>query len=366
MKILQLVTSLGNGGAEKFVVELSNEMSKDNEVYLSTFRDNQEWMLSAKLIDNKVKFNSFSVKGSKNFKNIITAYKYIKKVNPKIIHVHSSLLVYYLFFLVLFFPKKSFCFTIHSQGEFPSLRKLFKFIMYFKFVGKKWTFIALSEKIKNDFEKKYPSLSFFYVENGIASMKSKDVSLNLNQELKIQQKEKQFIFIAIGNYSIPKRFDFLADIFKELSEEYPVKLIILGQDVSNNKETENKILGLNAPNVHMLGIKSNVADYLSVADALVCSSSVEGLPLVILEALSMGKPIISTPAGAIPEVVENDVNGFLAVDFSKDALKEKIISFTKLSEQEKIQIQKNNLKKFNENYTMKKCSHKYLEIYEKL
>ena len=39
MRILQIIYSLGSGGAERFVVDLSNEMSKEHEVYLCVVRD---------------------------------------------------------------------------------------------------------------------------------------------------------------------------------------------------------------------------------------------------------------------------------------------------------------------------------------
>ena len=44
MKIIHFISSLGNGGAEKLSVELSNSMSKDNEVLLVSFKKLESWM----------------------------------------------------------------------------------------------------------------------------------------------------------------------------------------------------------------------------------------------------------------------------------------------------------------------------------
>ena len=116
----------------------------------------------------------------------------------------------------------------------------------------------------------------------------------------------------------------------------------------------------------MLGVKTNIADYLSLSDALICSSSMEGLPLVILEALSLGKPIVTTPAGAIGEIIVNNENGFVTKDFSKEALIEQIACFIQSSDDSKIKIRENNIKKFNANYTIGICAQKYLKIYKML
>ena len=363
MKIIQLITALGNGGAEKFVVELSNELSKSNDVIVCTYRDNEDWMIPPTKLTPAVKLHSLSVKGSRNIKNIVKAFKFIKSENPDIVHVHSSLIIYYLFFFVLIFKKTKFCYTIHSHSEFPSLKSLFNFLNKIHFLVKRWTFIALSKSIKDDFEKKYSKLCFDYVENGIAPLELSGNQLDLDIEYKPNNQKGSMVFLAIGNYTFAKRFDFLAEIFKELSDSFNVSLLIIGKDVSKDKLVEKKIILLNASNVKMLGIKTNIADYISVSDAFVCSSSIEGLPLVILEALSLGKPIITTPAGAIGEVVINNENGFITKDFSKEAFIEKIECFIQSSDEFKIKIGENNIKKFNANFTISICAQKYLNIY---
>jgi glycosyltransferase involved in cell wall biosynthesis len=70
-------------------------------------------------------------------------------------------------------------------------------------------------------------------------------------------------------------------------------------------------------NFTLTGTIENVVDLLNDTDVLLVVSSIEGVPIVILEAMSMGIPVISTDAGAISEVIENDVNGFL-IDLGKD------------------------------------------------
>ena len=62
-------------------------------------------------------------------------------------------------------------------------------------------------------------------------------------------------------------------------------------------------------------------DLLNLMDAFILPSYVEGLPISLLESLSYGKPVITTPVGGIPEVV-NDENGFLFEPGDKNALSE--------------------------------------------
>lgn len=63
-------------------------------------------------------------------------------------------------------------------------------------------------------------------------------------------------------------------------------------------------------NVYFLGNISNAARYVSIADLFVLPSNYEGLPIVIIEAMSLGKPVVASDVGGVSELVHNGVNGY--------------------------------------------------------
>ena len=63
--------------------------------------------------------------------------------------------------------------------------------------------------------------------------------------------------------------------------------------------------------VHLIGARSDVAPYLAAMDAFVLSSRTEGLPLVLLEAMATGVPVVSTAVGGIPDLIQSGENGYL-------------------------------------------------------
>jgi len=66
-----------------------------------------------------------------------------------------------------------------------------------------------------------------------------------------------------------------------------------------------------ADRVHFLGFRRNVYDYLAHCDILLMPSLHEGLPYTLLEAMSLGKPIIASRIGGLAEVVEHRTTGLL-------------------------------------------------------
>ena len=64
--------------------------------------------------------------------------------------------------------------------------------------------------------------------------------------------------------------------------------------------------------VRLLGLRSDVAQLLSAADAFLLSSVSEGIPVTVIEAMLAELPVVATRVGGMGEVVESEVTGFLA------------------------------------------------------
>ena len=75
-----------------------------------------------------------------------------------------------------------------------------------------------------------------------------------------------------------------------------------------------------AGRVHFVGQRDDVPDLMALMDVLVLSSRFEAFPMVILEGMAAGKPIVSTHVGAVQEAVRHDQNGYLVPVDDVDAM----------------------------------------------
>lgn len=363
MKILQFIYQLGNGGAEKICVELSNELAQHHKVVVCSATKIKTGMILPKKLSGDIRLIQLNLK-KKSLKGFYQIYKILKNEKPDIVHIHSSLLFFYFSILIVFFKRIRFVHTIHSALT-PAYIKLFDLLSKLRFFHKNLRHICISSENQRKYQDKYPNLRFFEIDNGIAPMATTSQLAAVQKEIEKIKNGRNYLFIAVGNYSILKNFPMLVEVIKRLNlKGFKISLIILGEDKSEDQIQWKKIQKMKDDNTHQLGLKENVADYLFCSDALILSSTKEGMPLVALEAMSMGTPVISTPTGGVVDIIQPGINGFLARGFEPEDLEREIISFIKSTPPPKQKIRKESKKIFPSEYSMKKCAGEYLDLYK--
>lgn len=117
--------------------------------------------------------------------------------------------------------------------------------------------------------------------------------------------------VIVGRLVPLKGHRFLIEALSLLAKDFPdLGLLIAGageEEAALRAETE--ALGL-SDRVVFLGLRRDIPDLLGLSELLVLPSSREGLPIVLLEALAASLPVVVTPVGGIPEVVEDGKTGF--------------------------------------------------------
>ena len=362
MKIIQIISSLGNGGAEKLIIELSNELEKNNEVILISFRKIENWMFFPKKIKDSVKVIELNKTKGFSPSLIINLFKIIRNENPNIIHIHLESTLRYLMLAIPFFKNIEFVYTIHNSFElFEKTFQRYSKIWFFK----KIHFVCLSEDIEKEFLNSFSNLNFLTIHNGIEKLKaSKNIQLVENELKKYRKNSQTQLFLFIGRLSYQKNIPLLLNVFSNISNEN-LKLLIIGNDTSEKQEILSLIKKQVGDNIIYLGAKENIQDYIQYSDSLILTSRHEGLPLVVLEAFSMGLPVISTPVGALPNIVVNGENGFLSENVSLKSILRSIDLFLNLSNEEKEIIKVNSINVFNQKYSIELCANKYNLLYKK-
>lgn len=165
------------------------------------------------------------------------------------------------------------------------------------------------------------------------------------------------LIISIGRLVTQKNFNFLIESFLIVKKRIPsANLIILGKGPLEY-ELKNLAIKLNLEDsVHFLGFIENPYNFLKASDVFVLSSLFEGFGNVLVEALSVGVPIVSTDcAGGPREILDNGLYGKLVPLGDKQFMADAIID-TINNKPKALQLLNRS-----KNYGIKSITDKYLK-----
>lgn len=155
---------------------------------------------------------------------------------------------------------------------------------------------------------------------------------------------------------------------KLLSERYhqQIDLVLIGE--GENKENIIAVIERTGQkeNVHLLGYRNDYIDYLNAADVVSLPSlKDEDMPLTIISALSLGKPIVSTKLAGIPEEIENGVSGYL-IDPQSESFVSDLADALYKAYQNKEELSINARKRYKDKFSKKQFEESYIKLYNSL
>lgn len=312
IKILHIIKSLGRGGAEMLLPETLKQHHRDqfefHYIYFLPWKN----QLVATIEQAGGTVSCFSAKNNiqllLQFPKII---RYCKENQIQLIHAHLPW-AGFVSRLVHQFTKIPVLYTEHN------LQERYHFIT--KTINK-WSFnsqtlaIGVSEDVSQSILKNIrPTVPCTTVLNGVNTQSF--VRVNGAERTTIRKQfgipEHAILVGTVAVFRFQKRLDKWLEIMKECTEKNPnVYGIIIGAGILE-EEIRAKHASLNIDSrVFFAGLQTQVKPYYEAMDIFMMCSSFEGLPIALLEAMSMGCAIVSTNAGGIKEVLHHDVDGLM-------------------------------------------------------
>ena len=177
-----------------------------------------------------------------------------------------------------------------------------------------------------------------------------------------------FLIATAGRLSKEKGFEFLINAMKIIVDKnyyLKPKLLIIG-DGPEIKNIQRLISELElTDHILLTGFRNDIDNIFEEIDLFVLPSLTEGMPLVILEAFSHKKPVISTNVGGVPEMIEDNKTGFLVEKANSAALAKKIVSCIENPEKMEI-IGHNGFLNCQNKFNFKRQSRELKKIYDSL
>jgi len=378
MRVAVVVRSLKIGGMERVAVNLSEAFADaGDESHLIYFKDKKR----AFTPKESVHFHHFNLDKALNM-TIIGAFlaifaKFLNGIFRGTYFIYAGLLFAPVFKYKLKKLEKQYgkfdLIIMRGHGTFELIWP-FKDDRVVQMVES--VFIKHGSKIDNFYIKcVYSGKNLAGVSSGVkeeieevlrlTSVKAKSVSV-VNNPLNIDEIQKKAYvpdiegdyIIIVGRVTPSKNISFLLESYKyardHLQLSMPLVIVGDGHDMQNIKSKIKELdLGLH---VRLLGLLSNPFPWVENAKLFTLTSTAEGLPTVVLEALACHTKLISTKSkGGVKDIMVDELENYL-VDFDTEMFAKKMVET--LNEEKEWDFEK-----FTQRFTPKMIVNRYKELY---
>ncbi len=182
--------------------------------------------------------------------------------------------------------------------------------------------IVISEQLRKAFEDEGSRIKPELVYSSIDEAEYLFIKNKCSESFK--KDEGIFTILNAGNIYPLKNQMLLLDALSSYNGDKKIKVIFAGSIADSNYFDKLKIKAeaLKGVEIYFAGAlkREELLKEMYLSDCVVITSKQEGMSLVLVESLFMEKPVIATPVGAIPDVIENGVNGFILNGFDSGEL----------------------------------------------
>jgi len=330
--LLYVITKLELGGAQKQLLSLIRSLDKERfDILLFTACDGlllKEASCIKGLTLRKSRYLERPINPLKDLLALIEIYRFIKKNNIDIVHTHSSKAGILGRFAAKLAKVKFVIHTVHgwSFNDYqPILSRIF-FICLERFSAHftdKLIVVSHYDKQKGLKNRIGDEGKYKLIRYGIEYTEFFRADGKIKEELGINSTD-----LVVGMISCFKPQKSPQDFIKLsflVNQIFPnVKFLLVGDGVLrnqikkliNNFKLQDKVI--------LTGWRKDISRILSAIDIFVLTSLWEGLPIVVLEAMSANLPVVATHTGGIEEVIIEDKTGFLVSPSNMNTMSEKI------------------------------------------
>lgn len=303
MKLLFVITSLENGGAERVCASLANYFSTEHKVEILYFSGEIFYE-----INSNIKLNKFtsSSRIPRLFAKILAIRKHAKNADCILSFMDSTNI---LSIIATAFLGQKLIISEHSAHDFVGLKWRVLRRIFYPFAS------ALTVLNKSDFS------YYSFVKNKAIIYNPSIFKPSFGGQNNGGQKEKLIIFV--GRLEAVKGCDIFLRALALLKLD-DFKLLVLGAG-SQKKSLQNLSAGLGLKNLEFAGALSDIQNYYKKAKIIVSSSRFEGLGNVLIESAFFDCIRVATPTAGALELLEDGKNGFISSDFSEQALAKAIL-----------------------------------------
>ena len=298
---------------------------------------------------------------------ILQAYLTLRRLKPDVIHSHGGIYYYLIagYFYRILHPV-TLIYTFHTEpakdNKISPMRRFFLQNLLSRCSRVTFVSSTLMSKVEEKWGLKFPRYAITY-----AGVDHEDVMESTKAAFRneFEIPNGSIILLALGLTALSYKAEGLKILIRALKiirDEYPNTILLATRNGGFIPELKSFASGLGLKEaVIFTGDVLNARVPLTICDIYTHISLGEGLPIALLEAMSMEKTIVATSVGGIPEAIEDGVDGLL-VEPDAEKIAEKVLYLLKNKNKAR-ELAGNARRVAEERFTWEKSANKFIELY---
>ncbi len=329
ISILYVIDGLEYGGGERTFLQLIQYLpTAEYHIHVAT---NPDGTFSEKLHELGIQVHPFDLSNKLDLSAAGQLRSIIRKHQIDIVHCQGARADFFSRMAVKNLEEVRLINTIAMPVEGFDVNPWLKWIYQLadrcseRFVDR---FIVVSDRLRKTLTHKHhiPAEKVTLIYNGIELKeydpnRAQELSAGIREEFGIDK--ETFLVAAVGRLVWQKGFEYLVDAARKLTSD-DIKVLIVGDGPQKNQlqqlvsqyGLENRVI--------FTGLRQDVHAVLACADVIAIPSLLEGFPMITLEAMAMGKPIVASCINGINEQIVDGQDGILVPPKNPKALKEAV------------------------------------------
>ena len=311
LRVLWLIKGLGPGGAERLLVEHAATGDRGRCTYEAAYLLDWKQHLAPRLEEAGVRTHCLGVRSERDPRWVLRLDRLLRRGRYDVIHAHSPLVASVARVLVRALPRShrpGFVYTEHNQWS--SYRRLTREANA-RTYGLNDHVFAVSADVRNSVSSRARDRVEVLVHGVDVTWvrAQREHREEVRRELGVAPGE--VLALTVANLRATKNYPGLIDAARRVVDRgLPVRFVAAGQG-----PLEQEIRALHAASglgdrFTLLGYRDDATGLIAGADLFVLASDHEGLPVTVMESLTLGVPVVATAVGGLGEIVD-ETNGIL-------------------------------------------------------
>lgn len=359
MRIVEVIPQLSSGGAERFVVDLCNELTgRGHEVTLVVLNNLDEYGFYRGQINERVRVIGLDKRPGFDWRLFGRLDKLIRGLNPDVVHTHLRSIVYTSLCNARTAKLYRWIHTIHNDAKVEASDLLSRNVRKWLFGRRKTVPVTISAESHDSYLKYYGD-DFgqpVMIPNGSPFF---EADASKATEVKEMRKDYRCVIVNVARMAPQKNHIEMVKAVEAMDGK--VGLLVVGD---NETEIGEEVRGMGLKHTRLLGTRKNPRDYMAAADGFALMSRYEGMPITLIECFAVGAVPLCTPVGGIVNMVTDGENGILADGVGREEIKGAFERFVNMTDEERVEMKRRSAESFAA-YDISTCATRYLDLMQK-